>query len=146
MDLSAVDPGKEWIVFILLDEIGDPPGGGFHFHGKGAPFRSNVKMFSGFPLDFRNRLKCRIGNPRQKLKTVDAARKRLPHVLLESLDAVSILTEKRKNVRISADVMIPVLGDVDEVAARASGYQITSHSLQFDGVCPACQEDLATTA
>lgn len=37
------------------------------------------------------------------------------------------------------DVMIPLLDDIDEAAARASGYQITSHTLQFDGVCPACQ-------
>lgn len=44
------------------------------------------------------------------------------------------------------DVMIPLLDDVDEAAARASGYQITSHSLQFDGVCPACQEREATPA
>lgn len=38
------------------------------------------------------------------------------------------------------DVMIPLLGDVDEAAARASGYRICGHTLQFDGVCPACQE------
>ena len=44
------------------------------------------------------------------------------------------------------DVMIPVLGGVDERAAQASGYQITSHSLQFDGICPACQQGLASTA
>ena len=44
------------------------------------------------------------------------------------------------------DVMIPLLDNVDEAAEEASGYKITSHSLQFDGICPACQEDLATTA
>ena len=44
------------------------------------------------------------------------------------------------------DVMIPVLDGVDERAAQASGYQITSHSLQFDGICPACQQGLASTA
>ena len=44
------------------------------------------------------------------------------------------------------DVRIPVLDGVDEAAARASGYQITSHSLQFDGVCPMCRERAATTA
>ncbi len=38
------------------------------------------------------------------------------------------------------DVMIPLLGDdVNEAAARASGYVISGHTLQFDGVCPACQ-------
>lgn len=44
------------------------------------------------------------------------------------------------------DVMIPVLGEVDEAAARVTGYQITGHALQFDGVCPACQQGLASTA
>ena len=44
------------------------------------------------------------------------------------------------------DVMIPVLDGVDGAAQRASGYQITSHSLQFDGICPACQQGLASTA
>ncbi len=44
------------------------------------------------------------------------------------------------------DVMIPVLGEVDEAAARVTGYQITGHALQFDGVCPTCQQGLASTA
>ena len=44
------------------------------------------------------------------------------------------------------DVMIPVLVEVDEAAARVTGYQITGHALQFDGVCPACQQGLASTA
>ena len=49
------------------------------------------------------------------------------------------------------DVLIPLLGeDVDEAAAKASGYQILGHVLQFDGVCPACQagekNDEASTA
>ena len=38
------------------------------------------------------------------------------------------------------DVMIPLLGeDVNRAAAEVSGYQILGHTLQFDGVCPACQ-------
>lgn len=44
------------------------------------------------------------------------------------------------------DVMIPLLEGVDESAARASGYQVTGHTLQFDGICPACQQGEATTA
>ena len=40
------------------------------------------------------------------------------------------------------DVLIPLLGkDVSEAAAKASGYQILGHALQFDGICPACQAD-----
>ena len=39
------------------------------------------------------------------------------------------------------DVMVPLLGDdVERRAQEASGYRITGHTLQFDGVCPACQE------
>lgn len=37
------------------------------------------------------------------------------------------------------DVMVPLMGSVDEAAAAASGYRVCGHSLQFDGVCPACQ-------
>lgn len=37
------------------------------------------------------------------------------------------------------DVMIPVMGTIDAEAAKLSGYSITGHTLQFDGVCPACQ-------
>ena len=49
------------------------------------------------------------------------------------------------------DVMIELLGEgVNEAAAEASGYQILGHTLQFDGVCPACREgegsDEASTA
>ena len=44
------------------------------------------------------------------------------------------------------DVMVPVLAGVDDVAAEATGYRITGHSLQFDGVCPACQACEASTA
>ena len=44
------------------------------------------------------------------------------------------------------DVMVPVLDGVDEAAAGASGYRITGHSLQFDGVCPACQACEASSA
>ncbi len=44
------------------------------------------------------------------------------------------------------DVMIPLLEDVNGAAAEASGYEITSHTLQFDGICPACQGNEATPA
>lgn len=44
------------------------------------------------------------------------------------------------------DVMIPVLSDVDEAAGRSSGYRIEGHTLQFDGICPACQACEATPA
>ena len=49
------------------------------------------------------------------------------------------------------DVMVPVLDErVERMAERASGYAICGHTLQFDGVCPACQaaekDDEATTA
>ena len=49
------------------------------------------------------------------------------------------------------DVLIPLLGEgVNEMAAQASGYRICGHTLQFDGVCPACQtaegNDEASTA
>ncbi|HJA28205.1 MAG TPA: transcriptional repressor [Candidatus Olsenella pullicola] len=39
------------------------------------------------------------------------------------------------------DVMIPLLGEgINEAASKASGYQVLGHTLQFDGICPACQE------
>ena len=38
------------------------------------------------------------------------------------------------------DVMVPPLSSINEEAAQASGYVITGHTLQFDGVCPACQK------
>lgn len=38
------------------------------------------------------------------------------------------------------DVLIPVLEGVETAATAASGYQITGHTLQFDGICPACQQ------
>lgn len=41
------------------------------------------------------------------------------------------------------DVMVPVLGTIEKEAAAGSGYVITGHSLQFDGVCPACQAKAA---
>ena len=44
------------------------------------------------------------------------------------------------------DVMIPLLDNVDKAAEKASGYKITSHSLQFDGICPACQRNEASPA
>ena len=49
------------------------------------------------------------------------------------------------------DVMVPVLDEGAERAAeRTSGYLICGHTLQFDGVCPACQaaerRDEASTA
>ena len=37
------------------------------------------------------------------------------------------------------DVIIPLLSEVEEQAAEASLYLITGCSLQFDGICPACQ-------
>lgn len=48
------------------------------------------------------------------------------------------------------DVMVAELRGIDDAAAAASGYRISGHSLQFDGVCPTCQaaekNDEATTA
>ncbi|MDO4428436.1 MAG: transcriptional repressor [Atopobiaceae bacterium] len=44
------------------------------------------------------------------------------------------------------DVMVPVLDGVDDAASGASGYRITGHTLQFDGVCPACQACEASSA
>ena len=38
------------------------------------------------------------------------------------------------------DVGVPNLVGLEEEAARTSGYQICGHTLQFDGVCPACQK------
>ena len=37
------------------------------------------------------------------------------------------------------DVMVCATEGLDERAAQASGYRIEGHTLQFDGVCPACQ-------
>lgn len=37
------------------------------------------------------------------------------------------------------DVDIPLLPELEEQAAQASSYLISDCSLQFDGVCPACQ-------
>ena len=37
------------------------------------------------------------------------------------------------------DVMIPVPDGVEQTAAKASDYLITGYTLQFDGLCPACQ-------
>lgn len=37
------------------------------------------------------------------------------------------------------DVLVPVLQTIDADASEVSGYKVTGHSLQFDGVCPACQ-------
>lgn len=37
------------------------------------------------------------------------------------------------------DVMIPVRKSLDNEASQASGYDVTGCTLQFDGVCPACQ-------
>ena len=38
------------------------------------------------------------------------------------------------------DVGVPNLAGLEKEAARTSGYQICGHTLQFDGVCPACQK------
>ena len=37
------------------------------------------------------------------------------------------------------DVEIPVEAGIDADAQQASGYMISGHTLQFDGVCPQCQ-------
>ena len=44
------------------------------------------------------------------------------------------------------DVMIPLVEGIDERAERATGYRVCGHTLQFDGVCPACQRSEASTA
>lgn len=38
------------------------------------------------------------------------------------------------------DVRVAPLTGVNEEAARTSGYKICGHTLQFDGICPACQK------
>lgn len=37
------------------------------------------------------------------------------------------------------DVEVPVLDGAEKVASGTSDYVITGHTLQFDGICPACQ-------
>ena len=37
------------------------------------------------------------------------------------------------------DVLMPVADDVEERASKVSDYLITGYTLQFDGICPACQ-------
>lgn len=37
------------------------------------------------------------------------------------------------------DVDIPLLDGIDAQAEAASGWRIEGHTIQFDGVCPACQ-------
>lgn len=37
------------------------------------------------------------------------------------------------------DVMMPLADDVEERASKVSDYVITGYTLQFDGICPACQ-------
>lgn len=37
------------------------------------------------------------------------------------------------------DVLIDQIGSLDNEAAKVSGYNITGCTLQFDGICPACQ-------
>mgnify|MGYP002726933564 FL=1 len=37
------------------------------------------------------------------------------------------------------DVEVPVLDGAEKAASRTSDYVITGHTLQFDGICPACQ-------
>lgn len=44
------------------------------------------------------------------------------------------------------DVMIPRMAGIEEAAAEASGYRVTGHALQFDGICPTCQACEATSA
>ena len=41
------------------------------------------------------------------------------------------------------DVIMPTVDDpalLDERASAVSGYDVSGHELQFDGVCPACQK------
>ncbi len=38
------------------------------------------------------------------------------------------------------DVDVPALDGLEADASKTSGYRILGHTLQFDGVCPACQE------
>lgn len=38
------------------------------------------------------------------------------------------------------DVVIPVLDGINETAGQVSGYHVLEHTIQFDGVCPACQQ------
>ena len=38
------------------------------------------------------------------------------------------------------DVLIPMLDGVEADASTCSGYKISGHNLQFDGICPACQK------
>ena len=44
------------------------------------------------------------------------------------------------------DVMIAQVSGIEEAAAEASGYRISGHTLQFDGICPTCQACEATSA
>lgn len=37
------------------------------------------------------------------------------------------------------DVLMPVADDVEKRASEVSDYLITGYTLQFDGICPACQ-------
>nr|WP_073293249.1 transcriptional repressor [Parolsenella massiliensis] len=37
------------------------------------------------------------------------------------------------------DVEVPVLDGAEKAASRTSDYVITGYTLQFDGICPACQ-------
>ncbi len=38
------------------------------------------------------------------------------------------------------DVEVSVPGGIEADAAKTSGYRILGHTLQFDGICPACQK------
>ena len=44
------------------------------------------------------------------------------------------------------DVEIPILGSIESKAAEVSDYRILGHTLQFDGICPACQAKEAEEA
>ena len=45
------------------------------------------------------------------------------------------------------DVLLEPRGrEVDEAAERASGWRISGHTVQFDGVCPECQKVQAPPA
>ena len=40
-----------------------------------------------------------------------------------------------------ADIRLPYDAELDERASAESGFSVGSHSLVFEGICPACRED-----
>jgi Fe2+ or Zn2+ uptake regulation protein len=45
-----------------------------------------------------------------------------------------------------ADAPLPYLDELDEDVARATGYEVTSHEILFEGICPTCQKSLRDQA